>query len=154
MERSQERCGFWKRELGWGQFHKQVPSLPGAAGIMRSGSWFGVSLEDSAMRVTITSTQTPREQDITHQGPWQGWHQRPCSVSWERKSPVLSETGGLGPRAEGQTMVLPQAEGCGALAFAQGLPAGLVPTCREIKQTAGGIVNDNLKEGGGMRGSH
>lgn len=69
-----------------------VPSVPGASGIMRSGSWFRVSPEGSAIWVDLP--QAPKG--------GQGWrcakcpslsHQRPDPASWDWESLDLIKMG-------------------------------------------------------------
>lgn len=69
-----------------------VPSVPGASGIMRSGSWFRVSLEGSAIWVDLL--QAPKG--------GQGWRRAKCpalsqqrldAASWDRKSLDLIKMG-------------------------------------------------------------
>lgn len=88
------REGVDSRRENWAgaRTSELVPSVPGASGIMRSGSWFRVSLKGSAIWVDLP--QAPKG--------GQGWRrakcpalsqQRPDSASWDRKSLDLIKMG-------------------------------------------------------------
>lgn len=87
-----------------------VPSLPGAAGIMRSGSWFRVSLEGSAFWVKLPQTSKGGQCCRHTKCPT-----RLCQaiLGIPRKEEPGSCKDGPGPGAEGQIMSQRQGKGWG-----------------------------------------
>ena len=93
----------------WARTAELVPSLPGAAGVMRSDSWFGVSLEGPSL--WVDQPKPLREAKATDADLQNAWFSRIRHYiqNLERKSPSLIKMGQA--RGGGLDEALRQGEG-------------------------------------------
>lgn len=129
-----------------------VPSLPAAAGTMRSDSWFRVSLEGSAS--VWVFLKPPREANAADTVRSAQLSCIRSHTQHPREEEPGTCTDGPGPGTEGQAMALRQGKGCVCVcAYAQlltpdfssdmSLPAEL----RSKRERPEGEVKDNLMTG-------